>query len=399
MRSYSLLAAALLVVWGCGSGSNLTATTTTITSTTQSPGGQPLLGLELELLAQGLSTPVMATGIPGDPRIFVVEQPGTIRIVDHTGVREEPFLDVTRFVEDAGLEQGLLSMAFHPAFVDDGRVYLSFTNTSGDSRVLEYRHQGSDPNVLDPASGRLVLAVGQPHEYHNGGTIRFGPDGNLWVGLGDGGGVGDPWGNAQNPRTLLGAMLRLDVDGADGVTSYAIPADNPFMDGEGGAPEVWAYGLRNPWTFTFTDDDQVVIHEVGHERWEELNVQAIADGGANFGWPVMEADECFEADECDATGMTAPALVVPHERTCALVGGPFYRGSAIPELHGEVFYADFCVGWVRSAHWDGAQFGTPTEWSREFGEVGQITALSEDGDGEILLLTASGELYRIVPLR
>ena len=306
-------------------------------------------------------------------------------------------MNATRFIEDEGLEQGLLSMAFHPDFAENGRVFVSFTNIDGDNRVLEFRQDVENPNRLDFDTGRRILAIDQPHQYHNGGTLRFGPDGNLWIGTGDGGGIGDPWRNGQNPHTLLGAMLRIDVDGGDGVTPYVIPEDNPFADGVDGAPEVWAYGLRNPWMFDFTERGEVVIADVGHEKWEELIVADIDDGGSNYGWPVMEGEECFEAESCDRAGLVLPDLLVFHDRACAIIGGPSYQGAAMPELHGQVFYGDFCVGWVRSAAWDGERFGTPMEWSSQFGEVGQVTALAEDGNGEMILLTSAGEAYRIVP--
>lgn len=398
MRTTSLLLLVLALVAAACGGTDpgaASATTATPTTTEPAPGGE-FDGLALELVADGLSIPVAATAPPGDDRIFVIEQTGTVRIIDETGVVAEPYLDLTRFIEDEGLEQGLLSLAFHPDFADNGRVFVSFTNTEGDNRIVEYRQDPTDPDRLDFTTGRRILAIDQPHEYHNGGTLHFGPDGNLWVGIGDGGGIGDPWRNGQNPHSLPGTMLRIDVDGG---RPYAIPDDNPFADGVDGAPEVWAYGLRNPWTFSFTDEGEIVIAEVGHEVWEEIIVADIDSGGANYGWPVVEGPDCFEAETCDADGFVPADLLVKHERACAIVGGPVYRGAAIPELHGEYFYGDFCVGWVRSARWDGDRFLQPTEWSRQFGEIPQTTALAEDGHGEILLLTREGAVFRIVAER
>ena len=334
-----------LVAAACGGTDAGAATATDGDRRPPTRNGRPRTSstaLALELASRdGLSIPVAATALPGDDRIFVIEQTGTVRIIDDTGIVAEPYLDLTRFIEDEGLEQGLLSMAFHPDFAANGRVFVSFTNTEGDNRIVEYRQDPDDANRLDFTTGRRILAIDQPHEYHNGGTLHFGPDGYLWVGIGDGGGIGDPWRNGQNSHSLLGTMLRIDVDGG---RPYVIPDDNPFADGVEGAPEVWAYGLRNPWTFGFTDGGEIVIAEVGHEVWEEIIVADIDSGGANYGWPIVEGPDCFEAETCDSEGLVPADLLVKHERACAIVGGPVYHGTAIPELHGEYFYADFCVG-------------------------------------------------------
>ncbi|HSF85808.1 MAG TPA: PQQ-dependent sugar dehydrogenase [Acidimicrobiia bacterium] len=398
MRTRSLLLVVALVVVACGGAEDSTAqpATTAPASVPATPEGE-LSGLAVELLADGLSTPVAAVALPGDAHILIVEQTGKIRVFDGERVLDEPFLDVARFIEDEGLEQGLLSLAFHPEYETNGRAFVSFTNRDGDTRILEYRRDRHDPNRLDPSTGRRVLAIDQPHEYHNGGTVRFGPDGYLWIGIGDGGGIGDPFGNGQDANSLLGAVLRIDVDRTDGSGAYAIPGDNPFVGG-GGAPEVWAYGLRNPWMFDFTDD-AIVIAEVGQERWEEIIVVDLDAGGGNYGWPVVEGPDCYLEASCDPAPYEEATLLVEHLRTCALVGGPVYEGRAIPELRGHYFYGDFCVGWVRSAPLENGTLGRPTEWSRQFGELGRITALSEDGHGEPLMLTAEGQLYRVVPVR
>lgn len=360
-----------------------------------SPTGERVR-LAVEPVATGLTSPVAAVTAPGDDRVFLVEKPGTIRVLENGALADRPYADLSYLVEDGGLEQGLLGMALHPDFPENGRVFLSFTNRSGDTRVMEYRQDATDPTRLDRSTGRLVLAVDQPHQYHNGGTLRFGPEGYLWIGLGDGGGIGDPWRNGQDPFTLLGAVLRIDVDGA---RPYAIPPDNPFADGAAGAPEVWAYGLRNPWALTFPDDDHVVVAEVGHELWEEIIVAPIAPGGGNYGWPVVEGPDCFEDPSCDASQFLEAELVVAHQRSCAVVGGPVYRGRAIPELTGRYLYADFCVGWIRSAGWTGEGLVPGRQVSQDFGEVGQITALAEDPDGEPLILTLAGDVFRIVAER
>ncbi len=354
-------------------------------------------GLTVEEVTTGLSVPVWADSPPDSDRLFVVEQTGTIReIVDGTAL-ETPYLDVSRFITTRGLEQGLLGLAFHPDFAENRRAFVSFTNVNGHTRVMEYLQDLRDPLRLDPGTGRLIFALDQPHQYHNGGMIRFGPDGMLWLALGDGGGIGDRYENGQNPHTLHGTILRLDVDGEP---PYQVPPDNPFADGRDGAPEVFAFGFRNPWNFTFVDDDLLFVADVGQETWEEVNVLDLtSDGGNNYGWSIMEGPDCFEADECDRTGLVVPDLDVFHRRTCAIVGGPVYQGTMIPEIAGRYFYGDYCVGWVRSVLWDGAEFVEETDWSEQLGELGQLTTLAEDPDGEILILTHEGTIHRIVAER
>jgi glucose/arabinose dehydrogenase len=394
-RASAAIALALLVAACGGAGGELAGEPSDMVAPAARPEGA-LVRLTVEPVASGLTSPVAVATAAGDTRIFVAEKPGTIRIIEDGTVLDRPYVDLSHLVEDAGLEQGLVGIALHPDFAENGRVFVSFTNRSGDTRIMEYRQDAAAPDRLDRSTGRLVLAVDQPHEYHNGGSLEFGPDGNLWIGLGDGGGIGDPWGNGQDPTSLLGAVLRIDVDAA---RPYAIPTDNPFADGTAGAPEVWAYGLRNPWRLTFTDDDHVIIADVGHELWEEANVASLNDGGGNYGWPVMEGPDCFADAWCDAAGLVQADLLVPHRRSCAIVGGPVYRGQSIPELDGSYLYADFCVGWVRSARWDGAELVPGDELSRDFGELGQITALAEDAGGEILILTLAGDVFRVVAER
>jgi len=361
-----------------------------------SPSAGDLVTLDLELITDELEAPVTTAIAPGDGRLFIVEQAGRVRVVLDGVLLEEPYLDIERFVTDEGLEQGLLGLAFHPDFASNGKAYVSFTNVEGHSRIIEYTQSTEDPNRLKPDSARLIYGLEQPHEYHNGGSIVFGPDGNLWAGFGDGGSVGDPWENGQNPSTALGTVVRIDVSGR---APYSIPPDNPFADGVGGAPEVWAYGLRNPWRLTFAEDT-LLIADVGHDFWEEVNVSPLsAGGGENYGWPVAEGPDCFESEDCDRTGFAEPDLELFHERLCAIVGGPVYSGSAIPELNGHYFFGDFCVGWVRSAPFADGQFAETTQWSNDFGERGQVTSIGEDPSGELVITYSSGEVYRVVPVR
>lgn len=399
MRTVSLLSIVVLLAAACAHSDSAAPANLPPTTADPVPGevDGELTGLGLELLADGLSSPVAAVAAPGGDRLFIVEQTGTIRIYESGALHDEPYLDVTRFIEDEGLEQGLLSVALHPDYASNRKVYVSFTNVDGDTRILEYREDRNNRNRLDPNTGRRILAIDQPHEYHNGGTIKFGPDGYLWIGIGDGGGIGDPFRNGQDPYTLLGALLRIDVDGGDGSTPYAIPPDNPFVDG-GGAPEVWAYGLRNPWMFEFADD-RIIVAEVGQERWEEIIAIDLDSPGGNYGWPIVEGPDCYLEENCDPTPFLEASLLVEHVRTCALVGGPVYEGRAIPEVRGWYFYGDFCVGWVRSALLEDGRVGGMRDWSRDLGDVGQITAISEDNAGELLILTSAGQMYRIVPER
>ena len=230
----------------------------------------------------------------------------------------------------------------------NGRFYVNYTDTGGTSRVAEYL-VSSNPDRAEKATGRVLLSVPQPASNHNGGMLAFGPDGYLYIGMGDGGGGGDPSGNGQRPSTLLGALLRIDVTGG---STYAVPAGNPFVAG-GGAAEVWAFGLRNPWRFSF-DGQRLYIADVGQGQWEEIDVLTTAAGGANLGWSIMEGNHCYQPSSgCNRTGLTLPVFEYGHGEGCSVTGGYVYRGTAIPELNGHYFYGDFCSGWVRSFRYTG----------------------------------------------
>jgi hypothetical protein len=342
-----------------------------------------------------LEWPVAAATAPGDNRLFVVEKAGTIRIVDGPTVRQTPFLDVSEKVEDGWSEQGLIGLAFHPRYEDNGRVFVYYTREDWSTALVEYT-VADDGNHLDPDSARVLFTLDQPHPAHNGAHLLFGPDGYLYASMGDGGIEHEA--NAQNPHDLHGTILRLDVDS---IPPYAIPPDNPFVDGVEGAPEVWGYGLRNPWRITIDPPtNQMYIADVGFERFEEINVVDFNTGGGNnFGWAVVEGNDCYDAPTCDRDGFVEPILELEHRRLCALIGGPVYRGRSIPELHGHYFYADYCVGWVRSFLFADGEITSKATWSNEFGELGQITSFATDSNGEILLLLQSGEIHRIDPVR
>ncbi len=361
-------------------------TTTTVTL----PALPELQGLTAVPIATGLSEPVSIAPAAGVDDSFIVERTGRILTLSSAGT--EPVLDLTSAIAWEVNEQGLLGFAVHPSFPDDPRGFAVFTDRSKDLVVASFTWADGR---FDESTRTTVLEVPQPHKYHQGGGIAFGPAGYLWMSFGDGGGIGDSYGNGQDPTTLNGSIVRIDVDHGQ---PYALPPDNPFIDSDDGAGEVWAYGLRNPWRFAI-DGDWIVIADVGQYAAEEINVVPISEGGHNFGWPILEADECFDADTCDATGTTPPELIVPHERTCAIIGGPVYRGKVIPELHGHYLYGDFCVGWIRSAPLTDGSLGQVTDWESELDDLGQITSIDADHTGELVVSTIGGDVYRIVPDR
>lgn len=347
------------------------------------------VSLRLTTVAAGLDQPLFLTAPAGDDRLFVVERPGTVRVLQGGTVLPEPFLDIRPLVSTGG-ERGLLGLAFAPDYSASGRLYVHYTDTAGDSRLVEYRVSGSDPNRADPATARVVLTVEQPASNHNGGMVAFGPDGYLYLALGDGGGAGDTYRNAQNPSTLLGAILRIDPLSA---TPYAIPAGNPFVGG-GGAPEVWVYGLRNPWRFAF-DGHRLYVADVGQGSWEEVNVLTTASGGANLGWPITEGASCFGSATCDTGGLTLPVHQYSHSEGCSITGGYVYRGSAVPELWGHYLYGDFCSGWVRSFRYTGTGVADGWDWSASLGSVDLLSSFGVDSAGEIYVTSLTGTVYRI----
>ena len=357
------------------------------------PPPQPAHGITLEVVASGLRDPVYLTAPAGDSRLFVVEQPGRIRIVRGGRLLPRPFLDLTREVGYGG-ERGLLSLAFHPAYRENGLFYVNFTDRSGNTRVERFKI-GSDPDVADPGSQRLVLEVDQPYANHNGGHILFGPDGKLYIGMGDGGGAGDPHGNGQSRATLLGALLRLDVDRGD---PYSIPANNPFARSRKFRREIWAYGLRNPWRFCFDSATGLLyIADVGQNRWEEIDVVGSREAGLNFGWNRMEGAHCFRTPACDRSGLVLPVVEYGHGEGCSVTGGFVYRGRALPQLVGHYFYADYCQGWVRSFRWERGQALDHRQWVLP--NPGQILSFGLDAAGELYLLTGDGRVSRITPFR
>ncbi|HSF85229.1 MAG TPA: PQQ-dependent sugar dehydrogenase [Acidimicrobiia bacterium] len=362
---------------------------TTTTTTTLPP--DPLQGLGLERVASGLFQPTAVVVPPGDDRFFVVERRGRVRIVDENGLVEEPFLDVESSVSWAqGIEIGMLGLAFHPNYEVNGRFFVYYSGTDDARRLSEFS-VSDDPSVADPSSEKVLLTRPQPTEIirHYAGHLEFGPDGMLYVALGDG---AAPELNGQDPGTVFGAILRLDVDQGE---TYAIPADNPFVDG-GGAGEVWAFGLRNPWRFSIDPATETMhIGDVGQDRWEEINRVSLSQGGANFGWPDTEGGGCFLLSGCDLDDYELPWLVYDHDEGCSITGGRVYRGSAIPELAGHYLYADWCETWIRSTDETGEQ----TDWSADLREAGQVQSFGTDADGELYIVNFAGEIWKIVPRR
>jgi glucose/arabinose dehydrogenase len=349
------------------------------------------LQLGLEVVASGLSSPLHLTAPAGDARLFVVEQPGRIRIVSNGQLLAAPFLDATARISGGG-ERGLLAVAFDPAYASNGFFYVNYTDRGGDTVVERYK-VGSDPNRADPTSAKRILFVNQPFSNHNGGHLLFGPDGMLYIGMGDGGSGGDPQGNGQNRGVLLGKLLRIDVSRGD---PYTIPSDNPFVGQSGARGEVWAYGLRNPWRMAFDRTERTLyIADVGQNAIEEVDAVPAASAGLNYGWNRMEGAQCYGSSTCDRTGLTLPVLSYTHAGgACSVTGGIVYRGGKLAEVQGHYFYADYCAGWVKSFRYANGQATDQRTW--EVGNVGSVRSFGEDAAGEMYLLSSNGNVYRFV---
>lgn len=370
--------------------------TPTATSTSE-PTAAPVAfppRVELEPAFGGFSQPVYLThdGQPG--RLFIVEQAGRVHVIEDGQRLPDPFLDLTDRVGSGGSEQGLLSIAF-PGRLDDRPIfYVDYTDRNGDTVISRFSRLPDDPTQGDPNSEEVLLRIAQPASNHNGGLLLFGPDGQLYVGMGDGGRGGDPWENAQNLEVLLGKLLRITVNGLNG---YEVPADNPFIDRTDARPEIWAYGLRNPWRFSFdAATGDLYIADVGQNRYEEVDFEpAGSPGGVNYGWDIMEGAHCFEPEQgCDQTGLVLPIAEYGREGGCSITGGHVYRGERYPELVGTYFYGDFCSGNI----W-GLQQESNGEWvTALLLESGvSISSFGEDAAGELYVLGhRDGQIYRLV---
>jgi glucose/arabinose dehydrogenase len=351
--------------------------------------------ISLTPLATGFDQPIHLTHAgDGSGRIFVVERPGKIQILENGQKLAAPFLDIVERVECCVSELGLFSMAFPPDFETSAHFYVSYTAKADDqvtSRISRFG-LGADANVADPGSEQIVLEFEQPENNHNGGQIAFGPDGYLYISTGDGGSGGDPWNNGQTLSTLLGKILRIDVESGAPVT-YTIPADNPFVGNSAARPEIWAYGLRNPWRFSFDRQTRdLYIGDVGQGKWEEINFQpASSPGGENYGWVIMEGPECYNASSCDQTGLVLPVAYYGRSLGQSVTGGVVYRGSQFPGMAGIYFYADYQTGRI---------FGlrqVENEWkTTEFTDTRyNIASFGEDDAGEIYVVDLGGAIYQI----
>jgi glucose/arabinose dehydrogenase len=344
--------------------------------------------VKLELVTSDTTEAVGIVAAPGETpaRLFVVEKRGLIRILRGKKFDAAPFLDFTTRVslwpQDNG-EQGLLGLAFHPQYTKNGRFYVHFTDRQGDTRVLEMKADKKKPDRADPTSERQLLFVDQPYANHNAGDLAFGPDGKLYVGLGDGGKANDPHGHGQNPKTLLAKMLRIDVEAA-----------KP-------EPEIISKGLRNPWRYSFDrKTGDLYIADVGQNLFEYVYV-APADKlvGHNYGWNITEGFHCFQAKKCDAKGLTPPVMEYDHKQGCSISGGYVYRGKALPELQGIYFYADYCTALVRSFRWKDGKATDSWDWKAALDPESQLARLAgfgEDQDGELYLVTHEGPIFKFV---
>ena len=357
--------------------------------------------MDKQMVASGFTLPVAVAAAPGDARLFVAEKTGTIQAV--SGSQKSTWLNVSNLVGGDGSfdgEQGLLGLAFHPGFATNGRFFINYTKTNDDSTVVEY-HATPGGATADSTPVKTILTVTQPYSNHNGGHLAFGPDGYLYIGFGDGGAGDDPDDNGQDLQTLLGKMLRIDVDGGD---PYGIPAGNL---GGGARPEIWSYGLRNPWRYAFdraTGD--LYIGDVGQGMWEEIDVQPAGQGGQNWGWDCREGTHNHSTSASCAGPFVAPVFEYSHADSApeggqSVTGGVVYRGCKMPDLGGTYFFADFAYGWVRSFRWTGG--AVPASAVEHHGnlDVANVSAFGEDGDGEVYYLEyhgSNGKLFKIVPM-
>ncbi|MCB0323436.1 MAG: PQQ-dependent sugar dehydrogenase [Bdellovibrionales bacterium] len=345
----------------------------------------------LEPFLSGLSAPVYMTHAgDGSGRLFIVERSGRVRVYKGGLLLDDPFIDLRGSVGLEG-EQGLHSIAFHPNFDENRRVFLHYNDTAGDTVLVEYLADALQPDVIDSGSRRVILSVDQPHFFHNGGQLAFGPDGYLYIGLGDGGFADDPLGNGQNLGTLLGSILRIDVDGAQ---PYVIPDTNPFRTTTGAAGEIFAYGFRNPWRFSFDRlDGRLFVGDVGQNRLEEIS---LVDIGKNYGWGTMEGSLCHAPlAGCDTTGLELPIAEYTHQEGNAVVGGYVYRGEQFPTLQGLYFFGDYSSGRIWALRELNGGSWRRTEAFRANGSL-FIASFAEDESGELYVVDILGKIWRVV---
>jgi glucose/arabinose dehydrogenase len=363
----------------------------------EAPSSPPFPAIQLERIATGLSQPVgLIAPRDGSQRLFIVEQSGTIRIWKKGGVISEPLLDLRDRVA-TGYEMGLLGLALHPEFPNVPRLFVNYTTKTAlhgiRTKIAEFR-LGKDSNVVDPSTERILLDISQPYPNHKGGHLAFGPDGFLYIGLGDGGSGNDPHDNAQHLNTLLGKMLRIDVNGQQGELPYRIPPDNPFVGDANARPEIWAYGLRNPWRYSFDAvTGQLYVGDVGQYDREEIDV--IRRGG-NYGWRRMEGSICTPGvnPSCDQRGLEPPIFDYPTRSGHVVIGGYVYRGRSIPALCGGYLYADYGSGNISAFRYDGR---TVTAQTTLLESHRHITSFGEDEQHELYLVDYQGDIVKIIP--
>lgn len=351
------------------------------------------LKLGLELVTTGLTKPLYLTHAH-DQRIFIVQQKGQVLALESGQEKPTPFLDIQTRVGSQGNEQGLLSIAFHPDYQTNGFFYVNYTDLKGSTVIARYQ-VSTDPGRADEKSETILLTIPQPYANHNGGHILFGSDGYLYVGMGDGGAANDPHNHGQSLDTLLGKILRLDVN--HGVP-YGVPSDNPFINTPNTRPEIWSYGWRNPWRLAFdTETGDLYVADVGQNQYEEVHVElAGSQGGQNYGWRLMEASHCFNPTTCNPAelGVVMPVAEYPHSQGCSVTGGYVYRGQKFPQLTGVYIYADYCTGtvWGLRHEADGA-------WSQakllDSGKI--VSSFGLDSTGEMYLLDhRNGEVWQVI---
>ena len=347
--------------------------------------------IRLRAFAGDFSQPVFLTHAgDGAGLLYVVEQTGRIRVLDRNGDRRGTFLDIANRVQSGG-ERGLLGLAFHPDYESNGRFFVYYSNNAGDNVVSRFQRRSA--TSADPGSERVILRMDDPFSNHNGGWIGFGPDGFLYVATGDGGSGGDPLDNGQSLRSLLGKILRIDVNGS----AYEVPDDNPFVGRSGARGEIWAYGLRNPWRNSFdraTGD--LYIGDVGQGAREEVNAEpGTGKGGVNYGWNVMEGSRCYQGGSCNRSGKKLPFAEYPTSEGCAVTGGYVYRGSAFPQMVGAYFFGDYCNGRILAVDSRRALQGEVAE--RRMLDTGlQISSFGEDEAGELYVIGHGGTIHRLL---
>ncbi len=379
----------MLAMVACDGGSDSPATTPT---PPLPAGGTATFQVTLEKVASGFAKPLYLVEPPdGSGRLFVVEQAGKIRILKDGAIASQPFLDAGSLITTGGAEQGLLGLAFHPKYKENGRFFITYTARNGDNTLAEHR-VSSDAARADPASGKVLIAIPDFAANHNGGMVAFGPDGYLYLSTGDGGQGGDPKANGQNKNALLAKILRIDVNGG---APYGIPPTNPFAR-RGGKAEVWDYGFRNPWRFSFDrKTGDLWVADVGQDKYEEVNFEpAGGNGGLNYGWNTMEGTHCFKPSEgCSQAGLVLPVSDYSHDDGCSVTGGYVYRGAKEPKLEGAYFFTDYCGGVIWALTRD-----STGNWQRTevLSSKLSISSFGEDQSGELYVVSqADGTIYRM----